>query len=49
MKTVRISDELHKKLSTFVTFYGETMNDIIGKCADAYEEKLQHKSSQSKH
>lgn len=36
LKTVRITDELHAELSE-VGRYGETMDDIIRKCLNAYE------------
>jgi hypothetical protein len=38
-KTIKVSDQNHRRLANFVTF-DRTMDDVIGLCLSAYEEKV---------
>jgi hypothetical protein len=38
-KQIKVADETHERLSKLVEFKGETFDQIINKCINAYEEK----------
>lgn len=43
-KTVSISEETHSEL-TKLGVYGETIDDIIRKCIDAYKKEIKNKTN----
>ena len=37
LKTIKVSDDLHKRLGSHIEKYGESMNDIIERILNHYE------------
>jgi hypothetical protein len=39
MKTIKVSDQNHRRLTKHIV-YARTLDDVIGLCLTAYEEKV---------
>ena len=37
VKLIKVKDETHKELAKLSSSYGETMDDIVSKCIQAYK------------